>query len=132
MERLHRLRIEMFCVEPVANRRRRYLVLLRPPAAVGDPYEVVSRWGRIGEDLKELVERFEDAEAALKHAKAIVRLRVKHGYVITRVDPNHPLTHWIESESLPFEPLPDDQPTLFDDAPQDTEEDDDETQMNLF
>jgi predicted DNA-binding WGR domain protein len=128
MER--RTRIEMFCVEPVSNKRRRYLVLLRPPATFGDSYEVVSRWGRIGEDLATRVERFADAESALKHAKGIVRLRVKHGYVVVRVEPSHPLQEWMASESFPFEPLPDNQPTLFEDLPPD--DGDDDRQMSLF
>lgn len=120
----------MFCVDPASNKRRRYLVMLRSPEGKEGGYEVVSRWGRIGESLSERVERFQNAETALKHVKRILRLRVQHGYVLARVDPRrHPLWEWLDAESFPFEPLPDSQRTLFEDFPPPEEDD---QQLTLF
>lgn len=124
------VRVEMFCVDVASNKQRRYLVLLRSPEEGEGFYEVISRWGRIGESLSERVERFQDAEMALKHVKSILRLRVQHGYALARVDPkNHPLGEWLHAESFPFEPLPYSQRTLFEDFP--PPEGDDE-QLTLF
>lgn len=130
MERLGRARFEMFCVDSASNKRRRYLISLRPLEAIGEGYEVVLRWGRIADELTTRVQRFGTADAAWKLVRSVLKLRARHGYVVARVEPVEPLMSWIRAESFPFDPLPDDQPTLFDDLPPD--EDDDDGQMNLF
>jgi len=130
MEQIDRARIEMFCVDPALNKRKRYLVTFCSPTASGDFYTVALRWGRIGGETKEHVKRFENAVDAIKCVKGIVRLRARHGYVVVRVEPIRLLEAWLIAEAIPFEPLPDNQPTLFDDLPPSEEENDE--QLSLF
>ena len=105
--------IELHSIDARANRVRRYVLVLTVDPTADAPYSVTSQWGRAGWFLRG--ERFHahDADTALGHVKAILKLRKAHGYRVTRVDEGHPLARWLRDADMSTECAADNQPSLF-------------------
>lgn len=106
-------RIELHSFDARANRARRYVLILTIDPTVETPYRVTSQWGRNGWFLRSDGFQCVDESTALSQMRSILKRRRAHGYRVTSVDEEHPLTDWLVDEGFPREAPPPSQPVLF-------------------
>ena len=85
-------RVELERLDPAQNARRFYaLTVMRDPQYAlfpeGEAILLVLAWGRFGRRLAVLRKRFWNLDALAARWRAVLALRKRHGYVITREEP---------------------------------------------
>jgi hypothetical protein len=105
--------MELHSFDARANRARRYLLVLTLDPASDTPYSVTSQWGREGSFLRGAFYQVVDRTTALSMMCMLLKRRRAHGYSVTAVDDDHPLSSWLVDEEFPKEMAVHSQPVLF-------------------
>jgi len=74
------------------------------PTEPGEPYRIVTQWGRIGGRLRRREELIATRASALDRLTQRLQERRSRGYLLTQLSDGHPLSKWLEETDFPSAP----------------------------